>query len=690
MNIKLLTKRICIAYLIVVLVTYSSYTPSILTASNFIDMPFLGLKNNTLAELLYQYFGYGIWPFLMLSALNIPLTRALCIASVFQWGVFVIFKNTLWKGIIPYAAYQLLLMNYLPLYGTLPIVAILLICLFFPEIRAKLKSSQYEDDLYNMNEPEYQDTEHDMPVLEDDYQDQPIVTPKVAISKPRPQPVPVVDHASDFCLPPISLLDKKHTKLIAISDNMAHQMAHDLKRVLEEFGIRGDMGKISPGPVVTLYEFIPAPGIKTSRVVSLADDIARSMSALSARIAVVPGQNVIGIELPNKKRNAVYLRDLLESSDFVNTQGGLQIALGQDIIGNPVIVDLAKMPHLLIAGTTGSGKSVGINTMILSLLFKYKPEQCRFVMIDPKMLELSIYDGIPHLLSPVVTDAKKAVSVLKWAVKEMENRYMAMSKLGVRNIDGYNQRIKKAQASGEVLQQRLHTGFDKESGKPIYETQIIEYTTLPYIVIIVDEMADLMMVAGKEIEVCVQRLAQMARAAGLHLIMATQRPSVDVITGTIKANFPTRISFHVTSRIDSRTILGEQGAEQLLGQGDMLYMAGGGKIIRVHGPFASDTEVSTIAGYLKEQNKSSEDDMNSINFDLESSDDITEEDDGDNDPVYKKAIDIIMQEGKVSTSFLQRKLQIGYNRAARIVDQMEEKGVVSAPDHTGKRQILVA
>jgi S-DNA-T family DNA segregation ATPase FtsK/SpoIIIE len=410
------------------------------------------------------------------------------------------------------------------------------------------------------------------------------------------------------------------------------------------------------------------------------------MCALSARIATIPGQNVIGIELPNKTRQTVYLRELLNARDYNEAKVGLPLILGQDIGGYPVIADLAKMPHLLVAGTTGSGKSVSVNAMILSLLFKLPPEKCKFIMVDPKMLELSVYDDIPHLLTPVVTDPKKAVIALKWAVKEMENRYRAMSKLGVRNIDGFNTRLTEARRSGEVLVRRVQTGFDPESGKPIFENQSLDYELLPYIVVVVDEMADLMLVAGKEIEATIQRLAQMARAAGIHLIMATQRPSVDVITGTIKANFPTRISFQVTSKIDSRTILSEQGAEQLLGQGDMLHMAGGGRISRVHGPFIRDDEVERVVAFLKAQGEPSY--IEGVTDDDEESNDSQSTEPKGGDATYNQAVEVIMREGKVSTSFIQRHLQIGYNRAARIVEQMEKEGLISPANHAGKREIL--
>jgi S-DNA-T family DNA segregation ATPase FtsK/SpoIIIE len=469
-----------------------------------------------------------------------------------------------------------------------------------------------------------------------------------------------------------------------------------LEGVLGDFGVRGEIINARPGPVVTLYELEPAPGIKSSRVIALADDIARSMSALSARVAVVPGRNAIGIELPNPHREKVMLRELLAADASESSSAKLPLCLGKTIGGEPVIVDLARMPHLLIAGTTGSGKSVAINTMILSLLYTLKPEQCRLIMVDPKMLELSVYDNIPHLLTPVVTDPKKAVVALKWAVREMEERYKKMSKLGVRNIDGYNTRIAEAVSKGEALTRTVHTGYDKESGDAIYEEEALDLEPLPYVVVIVDEMADLMMVAGKDIEGAVQRLAQMARAAGLHVILATQRPSVDVITGTIKANFPTRISFQVTSKIDSRTILGEQGAEQLLGQGDMLYMQGGGRISRVHGPFVSDDEVEKVVRHLKSQGAPQyleavtaaeepelDEDGNPV-FDATGMGQSSDPSD-----LYQQAVQIVLRDRKASTSYIQRRLQIGYNRAASLMERMEQEGVVGQPNHAGKREILI-
>ncbi|MFQ3184199.1 MAG: S-DNA-T family DNA segregation ATPase FtsK/SpoIIIE, partial [Octadecabacter sp.] len=495
--------------------------------------------------------------------------------------------------------------------------------------------------------------------------------------------------------PPLSLLSSPdNITRHVLSDEALEENARMLENVLDDYGVKGDIVSVRPGPVVTMYELEPAPGLKASRVIGLADDIARSMSALSARVSTVPGRTVIGIELPNENREMVVLREMLSARDFGDSNMKLPLALGKDIGGEPIIANLAKMPHLLIAGTTGSGKSVAINTMILSLLYKLSPEECRMIMIDPKMLELSVYDGIPHLLSPVVTDPKKAVVALKWVVGEMEERYRKMSKMGVRNIDGYNGRVKDALGRDELFSRTVQTGFDDDTGDPVFETDNFKPEVLPYIVVIVDEMADLMMVAGKEIEACIQRLAQMARASGIHLIMATQRPSVDVITGTIKANFPTRISFQVTSKIDSRTILGEQGAEQLLGMGDMLYMAGGSKIMRVHGPFCSDEEVEEIVTYLKaygppeyfsgvvegpaDDNASSIDQVLGLGGNTEGE-----------DALYDTAVAIVAKDRKCSTSYIQRKLAIGYNKAARLVEQMEDENIVSAANHVGKREILI-
>ncbi|MFZ1814885.1 MAG: DNA translocase FtsK [Rhizobiaceae bacterium] len=568
--------------------------------------------------------------------------------------------------------------------------------------------------------PEYGETIHDTDVYDDydaqDWQMQPAspaaarqfptqaavsgrVQPMKTSLKPgarvsrEAQPALIADDR--FELPELMLLSEPRRlpedKLV--SAESLEQNARLLEGVLEDFGVKGEIINVRPGPVVTLYELEPAPGIKSSRVIGLADDIARSMSAIACRVAVVPGRNAIGIELPNSSRETVYLRELLASRDYEANKGRLPLVLGKTIGGEPVIADLAKMPHLLVAGTTGSGKSVAINTMILSVLYRLSPEQVRLIMIDPKMLELSIYDGIPHLLTPVVTDPKKAVVALKWTVREMEERYRKMSKVGVRNIDGFNARIEQAKKKGEVISRTVQTGYDRETGEAIYETEELELEAMPYIVVIIDEMADLMMVAGKDIEGAIQRLAQMARAAGIHVIMATQRPSVDVITGTIKANFPTRISFQVTSKIDSRTILGEQGAEQLLGMGDMLYMAGGGRIQRVHGPFVSDDEVEKVVNHLKTQG---------VPQYLES---VTSEDDEDggvpsdsspgmdalanSNDLYDQAVAVVLRDRKVSTSYIQRRLGIGYNRAASLIERMEKEGLIGAANHAGKREILV-
>ena len=538
---------------------------------------------------------------------------------------------------------------------------------------------------------------------------------RARIDAPAPRPAAATVHApmrgpaaqnarefigeDTFTMPALQFLaePKNLGRDASLSRDALEQNARLLEGVLEDFGVKGEIIHVRPGPVVTLYELEPAPGIKSSRVIGLADDIARSMSAIAARVAVVPGRNAIGIELPNARRETVYLRELLASQEFETSKAKLALALGKTINGEAVIADIAKFPHLLVAGTTGSGKSVAINTMILSILYRMRPDQCRLIMIDPKMLELSVYDGIPHLLTPVVTDPKKAVVALKWTVREMEDRYRKMSKVGVRNIEGFNQRVAQAKAKGEAISRTVQTGFDRETGEAIYEAEELNLDPLPFIVVIIDEMADLMMVAGKDIEGAVQRLAQMARAAGIHVIMATQRPSVDVITGTIKANFPTRISFQVTSKIDSRTILGEMGAEQLLGMGDMLYMAGGGRIQRVHGPFVSDDEVEKVVAHLKTQGAP------------EYLDAITEDDDEDADTgasgkngggsgssnledsedPYDQAVAVVLRDGKASTSYIQRRLGIGYNRAASIIERMEEEGVVGPANHAGKREILV-
>jgi S-DNA-T family DNA segregation ATPase FtsK/SpoIIIE len=518
---------------------------------------------------------------------------------------------------------------------------------------------------------------------------------RVAAAEPRRQPparqesLPLQEAGWRF--PPSGLLKAAPSRAAAGPDEEALQNnARLLESVLSDYGVQGAIRDIRPGPVVTLYELEPAPGIRSARVIGLADDVARSLSVTAVRIATVPGRNVIGIEVPNARRETVLLSELLESEAWTRHQGRLPIALGKDISGTPVVSDLARMPHLLIAGTTGSGKSVGINAMILSLLFKLSPEQCRLILIDPKMLELSVYEGIPHLMTPVVTEPAKAVQALKWTVREMERRYRAMSQLGVRNVGGYNERVEEARARGEVISRRVQTGFDSETGKPTFEEQPLTLEALPFIVVVIDEMADLMMVAGKDIEAAVQRLAQMARAAGIHVIMATQRPSVDVITGTIKANFPTRISFQVISKFDSRTILGEQGSEQLLGHGDMLYMVGGGRITRVHGPLVTDREVEDTVAFLRQQGAPDY---------LDEVTEPTDDEGGGTAPLgtavgdgelglFDQAVAVVAREGKASTSFIQRHLNIGYNRAAKLIEQMEREGIVSPANHVGKREVL--
>ena len=530
---------------------------------------------------------------------------------------------------------------------------------------------------------------------------EPVGTPGLAIKPPKAtvrssgreerETQPTLPFAEPgFRLPELIMLAKPKPRSSAFDEIALRQNAQMLESVLQEFGVRGQIDHIRPGPVVTLYELVPAPGVKSARVVALSDDIARSMSVAACRVSVVPGRNAIGIELPNAKRETVYLRDLLSSAEYEKSSQALPLALGETIGGEPYIVDLAKMPHLLIAGTTGSGKSVGVNAMILSILYRLPPEKCRFIMIDPKMLELSIYDGIPHLLTPVVTDPKKAIVALKWTVREMEDRYRRMSKIGVRNVAGYNDRAHELLAKGEHFVRTVQTGFD-EQGRPVFEEERIRPEPMPYLVVVIDEVADLMLVAGKDIEGAVQRLAQMARAAGIHLIMATQRPSVDVITGTIKANFPTRISFQVTSKIDSRTIMGEQGAEQLLGMGDMLYMAGGGRITRLHGPYVDDEEVIKVAKYLRDQGEPQylEDVTATTGDDDDDGGGSSAADDGaGGNELYDQAVAVVTRDRKASTSYIQRRLQIGYNRAASLIERMEREGVVTVANHAGKRDIL--
>ncbi|ABM44650.1 DNA translocase FtsK [Bartonella bacilliformis] len=540
------------------------------------------------------------------------------------------------------------------------------------------RKSDKKNKILNRVEPVFYDEDK-----EPDHKKVPVSASKSSVKSIK------VSSKGNFTLPLLDYLaiSPPAEKSAKPSAKALKENSRELEAILLDFGVKGKIIDVRPGPVVTLYEFEPAAGIKSSRIIGLADDIARSMRAISARVAVVPGRNVIGIELPNATREMVYLRDILQSQEFLHSKAKLVLALGKTIGGETVIADLAKMPHLLVAGTTGAGKSVAINTMILSLLYRMTPEQCRLIMVDPKMLELSVYDGIPHLLTPVVTDPKKAVIALKWAVREMEERYSKMSKMGVRNIDSFNARLKEAENQGETLTRTIQVGFDHDTGQPLHETETLHLSPMPYIVIIIDEMADLMLVAGKEIEGAVQRLAQMARAAGIHVIMATQRPSVDVITGTIKANFPTRISFFVSSKIDSRTILGEQGAEQLLGQGDMLFMMGGGRIQRVHGPFVADNEVEQVVAHLKTQ--AQPDYLETITQETtDQNTNVTLDSSSENDP-YTQAVAVVLRDRKASTSYIQRRLGIGYNRAASLIERMEEEGIISPANHAGKREILV-
>ncbi|MBN8875673.1 MAG: DNA translocase FtsK 4TM domain-containing protein [Rhodospirillales bacterium] len=515
------------------------------------------------------------------------------------------------------------------------------------------------------------------------------VKPMLPGRKPVQEALPLPEAGWRF--PPLSLLKAAPARAASgPTEESLQANARLLETVLSDYGVQGSIVEIRPGPVVTLYELEPAPGIRSARVIGLADDVARSLSVTAVRIATVPGRNVIGIEVPNAKRETVYLSEILSSDEVQKHAGRLSLALGKDIGGTSVVADLARMPHLMIAGTTGSGKSVGVNAMILSLLYRLSPDQCRLILIDPKMLELSTYEGIPHLMAPVVTEPAKAVTALKWTVREMERRYRAMSQLGVRNVAGYNERVADARAKGEVVTRKVQTGFDPDTGRPTFEEQPLALEPLPFIVVVVDEMADLMMVAGKEIEAAVQRLAQMARAAGIHVIMATQRPSVDVITGTIKANFPTRISFQVISKFDSRTILGEQGAEQLLGQGDMLFMQGGGRITRVHGPFVSDDEVEKVVNFLRAQGEPAyvEEVTEPAEADEPLLSGIAGASEGEKG-LFDQAVAVVAREGKASTSFIQRHLNIGYNRAAKLIEQMEKEGIVGPANHVGKREVLV-
>ena len=554
-----------------------------------------------------------------------------------------------------------------------------------PTKGGKIKKEVYNEDISNDDEiiTEVMPTKQKKML----FAARPKIKRKKTVQKSNNNKNNLADSKTGYELPSLDLLneipDERNKK--RISEKQIEQNKDLLERTLTDFGINGKIISVNPGPFVTLYELEPAPGVKSSRVISLADDISRSMSSTSARIAVIPGKNSIGIELPNDDKETVYLREILESNTFENKEDGIALSLGKNIGGESTIADLSRMPHLMIAGTTGSGKSVGINGMILSILYKFKPEDCRLIMVDPKMIELSVYDGIPHLLTPVITNPKKAVVGLKWVVREMDDRYNRMSKLSVRTMDAFNKKAEEYKRKGKKFKRKIHTGYDNESGQPLYSEEEIEPEKMPFIVVVIDEMADLMLVARSDIEHLVQSLAQKARAAGIHLIMATQRPSVDVVTGTIKANFPTRIAFQVASKIDSRTILNEMGAEQLLGRGDMLYMSDGGKVVRVHGPFVSDNEVEDVVRFIKNQEtpeyiESLTKEENEINSGIQQND--------SNDELFNQAVEVIMKDKRVSTSYIQRKLQIGYNRAARIIEEMEDQGIISEPNNQGKREIL--
>lgn len=694
--------------------TYSLYDVSFNTASDSIPQNILDLFGSYYADILVQYFGYLSWLIIVtLFVLSYNLIRGRYVNHISLKILSCIIAIQLIdigiSGIsMEYAAnFHKILSKVWPMLGQEIRMGIIFSMIFigviFFFISLGLEFRDYLNILYkcthifsrnnsNENIAQKKATTKPQSNIYYSHETQAILQPQSKISKPQKLEFEQLE-GDIFELPNLDLLsDAKEKEVKLQSKEELEEQGEELLKVLNEFGVKGNIIEINQGPVVTLYEFEPAAGTKSSRVISLADDIARTLCAISARIAVIPGRNVLGIELPNKHRQFFRLRELFESEAYRDESIALPIVLGKDLAGKPTIVDLAKMPHLLVAGTTGSGKSVAVNAMIISLLYRHSPAQCKFIMIDPKMLELSVYDGIPHLLSPVVTEPGKAIVALKWAVKEMENRYRLMSNVGVRNINGYNSRISEALSKNEVLTRTVQTGFDVDTGKPIFETMSVEMVPLPFIVVIVDEMADLMLVAGKDIESSIQRLAQMARAAGIHLIMATQRPSVDVITGVIKANFPSRVSFKVTSKIDSRTILGEQGAEQLLGMGDMLYMGNSSRIVRVHGPFVEDGEVERISRFLKNQaspeyitsvTTSDDEDDNPIMDDMLGSNDTSDE------GLYRQALQIVKSERKSSTSYIQRSLRIGYNRAAILIEKMEKEGILSSPNHSGKREILI-
>jgi len=727
LKIAAIASALLACYILLSFLSYNAEDPSLNNATDKYPSNFMGHSGAYLSDILYQFFGiagapvmaliFMMWGYRFYSGRFISKLwlRALSLFCAMSFSASVFSAVMSSGGVIGnFVKGKLYLELTAPIYNSIFIALFLLAAHFASGLRLretkeffskislpfkKLVGYAKEPQVKNFPRKKFIIRDKEEPKL-GEYNSKVMPSGKIEKAKrPAKQTSLLLGNmADDFEMPPLDLLREAPNRYLTarMSESALSQNARILEGILEDFGVKGEISSISPGPVVTLYELEPAAGTKSSRVIGLAEDIARSMSAVSARIAVIPGQNAIGVELPNSKRETVYLRELIESEMFNKTDCKLPLALGKDIGGNPIITDLAKMPHLLVAGTTGSGKSVSINTMILSLLYHLPPSKCKFIMIDPKMLELSVYDGIPHLITPVVTEPGKAVVALKWVVREMENRYRLMSTLGVRNIDGYNARIAEALEKGETLERTVQTGFDNETGRPLYEKIPIDMVKFPYIVVIVDEMADLMLVAGKDIEASIQRLAQMARAAGIHLIMATQRPSVDVITGVIKANFPTRISFQVTSKIDSRTILGEQGAEQLLGQGDMLYMAGGGRISRIHGPFVQDREVEKIVAFLKSQGQpeyleevTMEQDDSGDGYGSAGTGGYGGGDDNSDASLYDKAVQNVLRDKKVSTSYIQRRLRIGYNRAATLIEEMEQQGVISAPNVAGKREILV-
>ena len=702
------------AFILVALVSYNALDQSLNTISDSPPENLLGNPGSYISDIIVQFFGiqsiiipiiliiFGFFKIIkklknsfikvLLIFIGLFLLSAPFEKSFSDGGIF----GSLSLGVIESLVYELsLLINFDLLENNLFIYSFYISLVFFSSLLITYgllpsnisldastanKSKIIEKEILNSSEKVIKKKRIKFPSL---------IKKERKKEKPTlPKESQVYENTRGYSLPSLDLLSDvpSERKENTISDKKINENKELLATTLKDFGINGKIISVNPGPFVTLYELEPAPGVKSSRVISLADDISRSMSATSARIAVIPGKNSIGIELPNYSKETVYLREILESDIFENKKGGIPLSLGKDIGGVPTVADLSRMPHLMIAGTTGSGKSVGINGMILSLLYRFRPDECRLIMVDPKMIELSVYDGIPHLLTPVITSPKKAVVGLKWVVKEMDDRYNRMSKLSVRTMEAFNEKAEDYRKKGKKFKRKIHTGYDDETGQPLYSEEEIEPKRMPFIVVVIDEMADLMLVAKNDIEHLVQSLAQKARAAGIHLVMATQRPSVDVVTGTIKANFPTRIAFQVASKIDSRTILNEMGAEQLLGRGDMLYMSDGGKVVRVHGPFVSDDEVERVVGFIRKQETPEY--IESLTKEGEGEGNLTSPQDESEDALFSQAVSIIIKDKRVSTSYIQRKLQIGYNRAARIIEEMEEKGIVSEPNSQGKREII--